>query len=84
MSGGGNIDLGKDVGSRVVSRAPSVGDGTTFDKVTRDVVLDVDAFGLVRGYGVGGEGNATLVVFESLGRTGEGQRTMGRRWRMQE
>ena len=66
MSGGGKRDFGKDVGDHVVSRTPSDGDGPGFDEATSEVVLGVDVLGFV-----GGEGNTTCVVFESLGRIDE-------------
>ena len=34
------------------------------------VLHGIDVFCLVRVHGVGGESNATLVAFESIGRTG--------------
>ena len=56
-------ELGEDVRNHVGGRTPHDGDRALLDEVADVVVFDVDVFRL-RGGHVGGEGDATPVVFE--------------------
>ncbi len=79
VDGRGKRELGDDVSKHVIGRAPDIANRGLLDQVADVMVLDVNVLGLGGCHGVGGKGDAALVVLKGGDRADDGETNNGKK-----